>query len=114
MHWRGAVRISLIALTLPLTTRPPARCCYVPHPTATQRSEWFAYDVVVAAEVGRQTAPRSPHVLFAWREIDETMANLMLAQASQEVRVLIHEDEQLIYFQNIGNGNGLAAPSQYS
>ena len=40
------------------------------------------------------------------------MANMMLSQVSQEVRVLIHEDEQLIYFQNIGNGNSLAAPSQ--
>lgn len=40
------------------------------------------------------------------------MANLMLAQVSQEIRVLIHEDERLIHFQNMGNGNTATAPSQ--
>jgi hypothetical protein len=53
----------------------------------------------------------SPHVFF-WHQVDETMANMMLAQASQEIRVLIHEDEQQIYFQNIGNGNSVTIPSQ--
>ena len=54
----------------------------------------------------------SPHVLFSWHQVDETMANLMLAQVSQEIRVLISEDEQQIYFQNIGNGNSMTIPSQ--
>lgn len=40
------------------------------------------------------------------------MANMMLAQVSQEIRALIHEDEQQIYFQNIGNGNSVTAPLQ--
>jgi hypothetical protein len=54
----------------------------------------------------------SPHVVFSWHQVDETMANLMLAQVSQEIRLLISEDEQQIYFQNIGNGNSVTAPSQ--
>jgi hypothetical protein len=54
----------------------------------------------------------SPHVLFSWHQVDETLANMMLAQVSQEIRVLIHEDEQQIHFQNIGNGNSVTAPSQ--
>ena len=54
----------------------------------------------------------SPPVFFAWQQVDETMANLMLAQVSQEIRMLIREDERQIDFQNIGNGNNLAAPSQ--
>jgi len=29
---------------------------------------------------------------------------MMLSQVSQEIRVLIQEDEQQIYFQNSGNG----------
>jgi hypothetical protein len=54
----------------------------------------------------------SQHGSFFWQQVDHTLANLMLAEVSEEFLQLAHEDLQQIHYQNIGNGNGLTVPSQ--
>jgi hypothetical protein len=55
--------------------------------------------------------PTQP-VPFDWQQIDQTLANLMLGRFSQDIRKIILDDEQHIYYHNIGNGNSVAPPSQ--
>lgn len=54
----------------------------------------------------------SQPVPFSWQQVDQTLANLMLADVSTEFGILLREDTQHIHYQNIGNGNGLTVPSQ--
>jgi hypothetical protein len=54
----------------------------------------------------------SQPVTFYWQQIDHVMANLELGKLSQEIRLLTVDDEQRIRFQNIGNGNDMAVPSE--
>jgi chromosome segregation ATPase len=54
----------------------------------------------------------SQPVPFSWQQVDETLANLMLAEVSTEFGDLLREDTQHIRYQNIGNGNGLTVPLQ--
>lgn len=51
-------------------------------------------------------------VPFDWKQVDQTLANLMLAEVSEEFRDLIREDLQQIRYQNIGNQNAVTFPSQ--
>ena len=54
----------------------------------------------------------SDPIPFYWQQIDERLASLMLSKVSEEIRQLSHEDEQHIRFQNMGNGNSMAVPSE--
>jgi len=49
---------------------------------------------------------------FYWQQIDERLASLMMSKVSEEIRELSHQDEQHIRFQNMGNGNSMAVPSE--
>jgi hypothetical protein len=57
------------------------------------------------------TMPSQP-APFSWQQVDQTLASLMLADVSREFQLLGREDLQHIHYQNMGNGNGLAGPSE--
>lgn len=49
---------------------------------------------------------------FDWQQVDHTLANLMLAEVSEELRERIKKDEQQILLDNSSNENALAIPAQ--
>ena len=49
---------------------------------------------------------------FDWKQVDQTLVNLMLFDIIQEIRKNTEDEERQIRFANIGNQNAMTVPSQ--